>query len=336
MPIYLALMPDNPADRIMELSMGFTVPRALHVVTQLGIPDALDETPRTIQELAAATGTNAGILNRSLRLLAAHGVFEKHGTSYAHSPASRLLRSDHPQSMRSWVAMQGLGVLWRIWEHLDYSLKTGRSASEALPDGGFWEFMSGNPEAGRLFNDAMTNKSRVQTSGILAAYDFSGFQTLADIGGGNGYLIQAVLEATPGLRGILFDLPTVIEQNPGAASDRLKLQGGDFFQSDLPACDAYVLMQILHDWGDEEAEKILRAIRRAAPPNAKLLIIEWLIPEDGTPSWTLLIDMIIMAQASGKERTAAEFKDLLARTGFRLDRVIEAGFNAFILESSVV
>lgn len=324
----------------MELSMGFTVPRALHVVTQLGIPDALGETPRTIEDLAAATGTNAGILNRSLRLLAAHGVFEKQGSSYAHSPASRLLRSDHPQSMRSWVAMQGLPVLWRIWEHMDFSLKTGRSASEALPNGGFWEFMTGNPEAGRLFNDAMTNKSRAQTSGILEAYDFSGFKTLTDIGGGNGYLIKAVLEKTPGLQGVLFDLPTVIEQNleqnSAAAPARLKLQSGDFFTSDLPVCDAYLLMQILHDWGDEEAEKILKAIRRAAPPNAKLLIAEWLIPEDGTPSWTLLIDMIIMAQASGKERTAAEFKNLLARAGFRLDRVIEAGFNTFILESSAI
>ncbi|HEX5229090.1 MAG TPA: methyltransferase [Bryobacteraceae bacterium] len=329
-------MSDRPADTIMELSMGFTIPRALHVVTQLGIPDAIGETPRNIDDLAAATGTNSGILNRSMRLLAAHGVFEKNGTSYAHSPASRLLRSDHPQSMRSWVVMQGLPVLWRIWEHLDYSLKTGRSASEALPNGGFWEYMTGNPEAGRLFNDAMTNKSRAQTAGILAAYDFSRFKTLADIGGGNGYLLKAVLEATPGLHGVLFDLPTVIDQNSAAATERLKLQGGDFFKSDLPVCDAYLLMQILHDWSDEDAERILKAIRRAAASNAKLLIAEWLIPEDGRPNWTLLIDMIIMAQATGKERTVAEFKDLLGRAGFRLDRVIEAGFNTFILESSAV
>lgn len=321
----------------MDLSMGFTLPRALHVIAQLGIADVLAETPKSAEELAAATGTHAGSLNRSLRLLSAHGVFEKRGETYGHSPASRLLRSDHPQSMRSWVAMQGLPALWRIWEHMDHSIKTGRSASEcSLPHGGFWGYMTGNPEAGRLFNDAMTSKSAAQTAGILAAYDFSGFRFLADIGGGNGYLLRAILDATPGLEGVLFDLPSVIEQNSAAPSSRLKLHSGNFFEDNLPVCDAYFLMQILHDWSDEESARILTSIRRAAPPNAKLLLAEWLIPEDGKPDWTLLIDMIMMAELTGKERTVAEFREILARTGFHLDRVIDAGFNTFILESTVI
>jgi hypothetical protein len=233
--------------------------------------------------------------------------------------------------------MQGLPALWRIWEHLDYSMRTGRSASDlALPEGGFWGYMTGNAEAGRLFNDAMTSKSCAQAAGILSAYDFSRFDSLADIGGGNGYLLNAVLDATPGLKGVLFDLPTVIEQNPASASGRLSLQGGNFFESGLPVCDAYLLMQILHDWSDEESEKILTSIRRAAPANAKLLIAEWLIPEDGQPSWSLLIDMIMMVELTGRERTASEFKNMLDRTGFRLDRIIDAGFNTFILESTAV
>jgi hypothetical protein len=262
-------------------------------------------------------------------------VFENRGGAYAHSPASRLLRSDHPHSMRAFAAMQGLRALWRIWEHMDYSIRTGRSASElALPEGGFWAYMTGNAEAGALFNEAMTSKASAQTAGILSAYDFSRFRSLADIGGGNGYLLKAVLDATPGLNGVLFDLPTVLQQNSAAASSRLRLQGGNFFEDHLPVCDAYLLMQILHDWSDEESEKILKSIRRAAPLDAKLLIVEWLIPEDGKPNWTLLIDMIMMAELTGKERTASEFKDMLARTGFRLDRVIDAGFNTFILEST--
>ena len=321
----------------MDLCMGFTVPRALHVVAQLRIADALDETPQTAAALAAATGTDAGALGRCLRLLSAHGVFEKQGDAYGHSAASRLLRSDHPQSMRSFVAMQGIPALWHIWEHMDHSVRTGRSASElALPDGGFWGYMAGHPEDGRLFNDAMTGKSAAQTAGILAAYDFSGLRSLADIGGGNGYLLKAVLNATPGLHGVLFDLPSVIEQNAGVASSRLKLQGGSFFEDGLPVCDAYFLMQILHDWSDEEAERILTSIRRAAPANARVLIAEWLVPEDGKPSWTLLVDMIMMTELTGKERTASEFREMLARTGFRLDRVIDAGFNTFILEAAAV
>jgi hypothetical protein len=321
----------------MELSMGFTLPRALHVIAQLKIADALGETPQSPAALAAATGTNAGALGRCLRLLAAHGVFEKHGDTYGHSAASQLLRSDHPHSMRSFVAMQGIPALWHVWEHLDHSVKTGRSASElGLPDGGFWGYMTGHPEDGQLFNGAMTAKSAAQTAGILAAYDFSGLRSLADIGGGNGYLLKAVLSATAGLHGVLFDLPSVVERNAGAASSRLKLQGGSFFEDGLPVCDAYFLMQILHDWSDEESERILTSIRQVAPENAKVLIAEWLVPEDGKPSWTLFVDMIMMGELTGKERTASEFKEMLTRTGFRLDRVIDAGFNTFILEAAAI
>jgi hypothetical protein len=127
-----------------------------------------------------------------------------------------------------------------------------------------------------------------------------------------------------------------VEQSSAAVSARLKTQGGSFFEDGLPECDAYILMQILHDWSDEESEKILTAIRRAAPKDAKLLIAEWLVPQDGKPSWTFSVDMIMMAELTGKERTEAEFKQMLARTGFRLDRVIDAGFNTFILEATAI
>lgn len=317
--------------------MGFTLPRALHVVAELGIADALGDTPLSSEQLADATGTHAGALNRALRLLSVHGVFENRGAVYAHTAASQLLRSDHPHSMRSFVRMQGIPALWHIWEHLDHSLRTGRSGAEkAMPDGGFWGYFAANPEHSRLFNDAMTGKSHGQTAGILAAYDFSAFRSLADIGGGNGHLLQAILGATPALQGVLFDLPHVVEQAASTASDRLKLHGGSFFEDGLPVCDAYIMMQILHDWSDDEVERILASVRRASPKGATLLIAEWLLPEDGKPSWTYFIDMIMMTELTGKERTEAEFRALLARTGFRLERVIDAGFNTFVLESKAV
>jgi hypothetical protein len=332
-----APMIENPFHTLMELSMGFVLPRTLQVVAELGIADALGEVPMHPEELAAATGTHAGSLSRALRLLAVHGVFQEASGAYRHTAASRLLRSDHPQSMRPFARMQGIPALWHIWEHLDHSLKTGRSASEkALPDGGFWGYFAKHPADSQLFNEAMTGKSHGQTAGILASYDFSGFRSIADIGGGNGHLLQAILAATPKLEGVLFDLPKVVEQSSAAVSGRLKLQGGSFFEDGLPECDAYILMQILHDWSDEESEKILTAIRRAAPKDAKLLIAEWLVPQDGKPSWTFFVDMIMMAELTGKERTEAEFKQMLAHTGFRLDRAIDAGFNTFILEATAI
>jgi hypothetical protein len=329
-------MAKSPVDTLMQVSMGFTLPRTLHVIAELGIADALDETPRSAMALAAATGTDTGALSRALRVLCAHGIFERQGGGYAHTPTSRLLRSDHPQSMRSFVRMQGIPALWRIWEHFDHSLRTGHSAAEkTLPNGGFWGYFENNPEHSRLFNDAMTGKTHGQMAGILSACDFAEFNSVADIGGGNGHLLQAILAATPNLKGVLFDLPHVIEQNSAVRSDRLKLQAGNFFEDTLPVCDAYVMMQILHDWSDPEADKILKAIRRSAPPNAKLLLAEWLIPEDGMPSWTLFADLLMLGELTGKERSRAEFKELLAESGFRLDRVIDVGLSTFVLESSV-
>src|SRR5882757_7486878 len=169
-------MAESPFDTLMQVSMGFTLPRTLHVIAELGIADALDETPRSAEALAAATGTDAEALKRALRVLCAHGIFERQGGIYAHTSASWLLRSDHAQSMRSFVRMQGIPALWQIWEHFDHSLRTGRSAAEkTLPNGGFWGYFADNPEHSRLFNDAMTAKTHAQIAGILPAYDFSHF-----------------------------------------------------------------------------------------------------------------------------------------------------------------
>jgi hypothetical protein len=329
-------MSKSPADTLMEISMGFTLPRTLHVVAELGVADALGETPLSADALAAATGTNAEALNRALRVLSAYGIFERQGGVYMHTPTSRLLRSDHPQSMRSFVRMQGIPALWHIWEHFDHSLRTGRSAAEKSLPGGFWGYFADNPEDSRLFNDAMSGMTHAQAAGILKGYDFSNFDTIADIGGGKGDLLRAVLAATPNLEGVIFDLPNVIEQASAISSDRLRFEAGNFFEDSLPVCDAYMMKAILHDWSDQEAAQILKAVRRSAPSHAKLLLAEFLLPDDNDPSWTLFVDLIMLGELTGKERSQTEFGDLLGGTGFRLDRVIATGFNTFLLEAAVI
>jgi hypothetical protein len=265
------MMSKSPFDTLMEISTGFTMCRSLHVVAELGIADALGESPASAAALAAATGTHPDALNRVLRVLSAHGVFASRDGMYEHTPASRLLGSDHPHSMRSFVRMQGIPALWHVWEDFDHALRTGRSAAEKSMPNGFWGYFAQNPEHDRIFNDAMTGLTHAQIAGILNAYDFSAFKTIADIGGGNGNLLRAVLGANPNAEGVLFDLPHVIEQAKSIPSERMTFHPGSFFEDTLPVCDAYLMKVIIHDWNDEEAAHILQAIRRSAPSQAKLL-----------------------------------------------------------------
>jgi hypothetical protein len=324
----------NPAEILLELSMIHSVPRCLHEVADLGVADVLDEIPKTAADLAAATGANANALGRALRLLASYGVFETRDDRFAHSQASRLLRADHPQSMRSYVRMIGFPIYWQSFEKMMHTMKTGGSTTEQLTPGGSWAYLAQNPELNKLFDEAMTAKAHGQVSGILANYDFKGFKTIADIGGGRGHLLQAVLQSAPDATGVLFDQPHVVKDVQ--ASSRLKLQGGDFFKDTLPAADLYLIMQVIHDWSDEESHRILSGIRRAAPPDAKLLLIEAIVPEHSDPSWIKMLDIFMMVILTGRERTRSEFQELLRRSGFRLDRVIDVGLGTSILESSVI
>jgi hypothetical protein len=324
----------NPFDTLQQLAAGYCLPRCLHMVANLGVADALDETPRTASDLATAVSAHPEALGRVLRLLAAHGVFEMHGAdTFRHSPASRLLRSDHPQSMRAFTQMLGLPILWSSFGAMEHSVRTGLPAASEVFPGGFWEYLAQHPEEGRVFNAAMVAKAQGAVAGILASYNFSGFGLIGDIGGGSGHLLRAVLDTVPSAKGVLFDLPHVIEEAAGVASERLTLEAGDFFQDDLPRCDAYLLMEIIHDWRDEEAAAILKAIRRAAPADAKLLVIETIVPDDPGPDWSKVLDMVMLTLFGSLQRTQQEYEALLAQSGFVLLREIDTHAGISILEA---
>ncbi len=318
--------------------MSHGVPRSLHAVAEIGVADALGESPRTAEELAKETGVDAGALARTLRVLSTEGIFEARDGAWGHTAASRLLRSDHPQSMRSFVRMIGLPVYWRGFEYFGDALKTGESVQERVVAGGYWKYLSENPESARLFDEAMMGKAAGQIAGVLASYDFSAFRTIADIGGGRGHLLAAALQAAPAAHGVLFDQShvTAAAQAAGMESERLRVYPGDFFVDALPSADCYLIMQVIHDWDDEKAASILRAIRKAAAPGAKLLVIECIVPEDSKPSWTKLLDLQMLTLLSGKERTEKEYSDMLRTAGFRLERVIDVGMSTSILESVAV
>ena len=324
----------NPFETLRQIAGGYCLPRSLHVVADLGVADQLDDTPRTAAELAVDVGAHPDALGRVLRLLSAHGVFESSDGKFRHTPASRMLRTDHPQSMRDYVRMFGLPPFWATFGEMGHAVRTGLPAGDKVIDGGFWAYLGQHPDANAIFNATMMAKARSQIAGVLAAYDFSGFERIGDIGGGRGHLLGAVLERVPTATGVLFDLPHVVGDASGAVSPRLARQAGDFFKDELPVCDAYLLMEVIHDWGDAESVDILKAIRRAAPSGARLLLIEEMVPDDPGPAWSKMLDLHMLTLIGGKQRTRREYEALLRAAGFAFEREIETGGGISILEAT--
>ncbi len=324
----------DPFETLRQISGGYCLSRGLHVVANLAVADKLDETPRTAAELAVSVGAHPEALSRVLRLLSAHGVFESCDGKFRHSPASRMLRTDHPQSMRDYVRMWGLPPFWATFGEMEQSVRTGLPAGEKVTTGGLWAYFAQHPEANAIFNAAMAAKAQTQIGGVLAAYDFSGFEVIGDIGGGRGHLLSAVLERVPTARGVLFDLPHVVDDEAGATSPRLTRQAGDFFKDELPACDAYLVMEVIYDWSDSKAVSILKAIRRAAPSHAKLLLIEQIVPDDPGPAWPKMLDIHMLALIGGKQRTRREYEALFDAAGFSFKREIDTGAGITIVEAA--
>jgi len=315
----------NSYDHVLQLAGGYVPSRCIILAADLGIADSIGDEPMNVGDLAAAHRLNKDALLRILRLLAAHGIFEVEGETVRHTPHSQVLRSAHPQSLRSMVRMIGAPVNSQPVEHLLHSLTTGESAAPKAYPEGFWGYLAQHPNESRLFDSAMAAKAHDQIAAILDAYDFSAFGHIADIGGGRGHLLSAILDRYTRTSGVLFDQAHVIADVSALASDRLRLQHGDFFEDLLPRADAYILMEVIHDWTDPDALRILRSVRRAAPASAKLLLIESLIPDRPTANWTQVMDIFMLALFGGKQRTEREYATLAASAGFELQRTVGAG-----------
>ncbi len=326
---------DNPAQTIMALSTAYWASRCLHVAAELGVADALGDAPETAEALAGKLGVRPDPLKRILRCLVNHGIFALADDRFAHNAASRLLASG-PRSMRSLPRMMGLPMHWAAYGELERSVRTGAPAIEAVVPEGIFARFDANPEEGRLFDEAMTGKAMGVVGPVAATYDFSGLGVIGDIGGGAGHLLSAVLDAAPAAQGVLFDLPPVVARAAERAHPRVRYVGGDFFKDPIPACDAYLLMTVLHDWSDAECVEILGAVRRAAPPGAKLLVVEAVIaPEQGGGDFAVDLDIEMLVMTTGRERTGPEWSDVFARGGFRLTRVIPTGTWCAIIEGEV-
>jgi hypothetical protein len=302
----------------------------LHVIAECGAADAVGARGATPAEIAEHTGLDADALDRMLRLLAAHGVFVRTADGrYEHSAASLLLRDDDPRSLRSYVRMNGMPAFWDRYTELAATARAGRPKHDFAS---LVHYLGAHAEQSAIFNAAMVSKSRTVLPAVAAAYDFGGFDTIVDVGGGRGHLLKLILAGAPRTKGILFELKHVIAD--AAAMPRLELAVGNFFDDPLPDGDAYLLMDVLHDWNDEDAARILTAVRSAARPRARVLIVETLVPERPGPHFGKSLDITMLAVTGGRERTEAQYRALLSAAGFSLTRVLPTASQYSIVEAA--
>lgn len=330
---------DEPGEAIlMKMMTGFAVSQSVYVAARLGVADHLKDGPRTAEELARATGTDAAALYRVLRLLAGAGVFrEEGGRRFGLTPLSEKLLTG-PGSMRSMTLHLIEGPSWRAWGELLHSVRTGETAFAHANGAEVFPFYLAHPESAAPFNEAMTEFSAMVGEAVVRAYDFSDLKVVADIGGGHGQLLSSIMKANPNVSGVLFDQPEVAAGGRAhleaqGLGGRCRVEGGDFFESVPEGADAYVLKFIIHDWDEERALNILRNVHRAAPEGARLLLVETIVPEGGEPSFSKLMDVHMMVMTGGRERTEAEYRDLLARAGFRLTRVVPTESSMSVIEA---
>lgn len=216
----------------------------------------------------------------------------------------------------------------------DYSVRTGRPMIEEISPKGIWQYFAEHPEEARRFNEGMTSKASADVANLIAAYGYSAFKSIVDVGGGKGHFIRAILAAHPAVRGVLLDLPNVVEGLSGDA--RLEIRGGDFFKDELPACDAYFLMNVIHDWDDKDSIAILKNVRRAARPGAKLQLAEIPLTDEPVLNAATMNNVYMMAFAAGRERTEAQYAALMSVAGWRLERVVKSQDDMAILEANPV
>lgn len=314
---------------MLELILGAWVAQGVTAAAQLGVADALAGGPLRPEELARRVEANPDTLDRLMRALVGEGVFRRtRDGRYALNPLGDTLRTDAPVSIAGMAKFVGSPQHREHWSHLADAVRTGEAVIPRLRGKGAFDYMGSEPELGAIFNDAMTSVSELAIAPVVAAYDFSRFGTIADVGGGHGRLLAAILQATPQSRGVLYDLPQVVDGAPAmlgkyGTADRVRVIPGSFFDSVPAGADAYVMKNIIHDWPDAEALSILRNVRAAATPGTTLLLIEGVIPDHDREFLGKWTDMEMLIGIAARERTEDDYRKLYQEAGFRLTRVVE-------------
>lgn len=328
-------------ERLTQLIAGAALSHAICSIAELGVADQIEAgTPQPVERLAKATGTHERSLYRVLRYMASHGIFrETENRQFDHTPLSAVLRSDAPGSFRA--AGRMFYSLRNAWPRLHHSLLTSKPGFDEAYGQPLFDYIGAHPELATVFDAGMTSFHGHETPAMLEAYDFSGVETLADIGGGNGSLISGVLRRYPKMKGILFDLGHVVARakerlRAEGVGDRCSIAEGSFFESVPAGADAYVLRHIIHDWTDQQSVQILKNVRKAIPAHGRVLIVEFAVAPGNQPSLGKDADMFMLVFPGGLERTEAEYSSLFEQAGFRLSKATPTASAVSVFEGRPV
>ncbi len=326
-------MSDQDAQRqVLQMMINNWVSQAVYVAAELGIANQLAESPKTARELAKTVNADSESLYRLLRMLAGMGIFSEGEDGRFHlTPLARKLGDPEVQAFAMVIGR----IFYHAWGNFLHSVRTGEPAFDKTFGMSTFEYLTRHPQEGRLFDAAMTGIHGPETEPMLDAYDFSQFATVVDIGGGNGSVLSAMLRRHADLEGVLFDMPGVVERTRSTlgtdAQARLRLEGGDFFESVTGGGDVYLMRHIIHDWDDDQSITILRNCRRAMKPGGKVVVAEFVIPEGNDPSFSKIADLMMLV-IGGKERTEKQYRELYAAAGLDLTRVVSTATELSLVE----
>ena len=328
----------SPHQQLDGMITGYWISQAIYAAAKFGIADHLKDGPKSVDQLAEGTSTNSDALYRLLRALASKGIFaEGEPRHFSLTPLAEPLQSDVPGSKRALALMSG-DEQFHAWADIEYSIQTGKTAFDKVYGKPIFDYLGDNPEKARIFDAAMTGIHGRESNALLDAYDFADIGVLADIGGGNGSQITGILQKHTDMNGILFDLSHVIErakshiQSSGLA-DRCELVTGNFFDAVPEGADAYMMRHIIHDWDDEKSLTILRNCHRAMSPDARLLVVESVIPPGNEAFGGKFLDLVMLLIPGGKERTEDEYGILFGSAGFELTRVVPTATEVSVIEA---
>lgn len=328
----------DPGMALLRMASGAWVTQAIYVAAKLALPDHLKSCPASCDELARRVNADPQALYRLMRSLVALGILQEVGEDrFAVTPLGEALTSDAPHSVHPLVLMLG-EENFRAWGALLHSVRTGEPAFNHIFGRGVYDYLAQHAEAATTFNRAMTSWTQRTSRAVVAAYDFSPFEVIVDVGGGRGMLLAAILGVNPHLKGILFDRQHVIDEARAffrtmGLEERCEFISGDFFHSVPGGGDVYILSQVIHNWNDERSEIILENCHRAMSENGVLMLLEMVVSGDKGTAFANLFDLNMMVMTGGRERTEGEFRALLDRSGFALKRIIPTGPLMSIVEA---